>query len=85
MHSRLGTPVLSYSLHTDQLQYNLPLFFIVIVLNIFIKKVITRLTEHGDVIKPLLKGAPRHVLHWAPRLIGPALQMNIHFQRFNGC
>jgi len=38
----------------------------------FIKKVITRLTEHDDVIKPLLKGFPLQVLHWAPRLLGPA-------------
>jgi len=31
------------------------------------------LTEHDGVIKPLLRGAPRQVLHWAPRLLGPAL------------
>ena len=41
---------------------------IVILLNIFIQKVLTRLTEHDGVISPLLRGAPRLGL-----ALGPAL------------
>jgi len=47
---------------------------------------VTRLTKHDDVIKSLLRGAPRlgcvlhwaprsEVLHWAPHLLGPVLSV----------
>jgi len=71
-------------LHTDQLQF--AVFFdihIVILLKLFIKKVIVRLTEQDDVITPLLRGAPRLGLALGPALAkaGPEC---LHWLRFVG-
>jgi len=53
------------------------------LLNIFIKKVITRLTEHVGVITLLLRGAPRLGLASGPALAraGPADKQS----RVKGC
>jgi len=56
---------------------NMPSFFIFIHLfcqNIFIKEAIVRLTEHDDVITPLLRWPRAYVLHWAQHLLRPALR-----------
>jgi len=42
--------------------------------------IVTRLTEHDDVIKSLLRGPRALVLHWAPHLLGPALAGHSWFE-----
>jgi len=39
------------------------------------KRLLARLTEHDDVITPLLRGASRLGLAWAPYLLGQALHI----------
>jgi len=41
------------------------------------------LTEHSDVITPLLRGPRAEVLYWASRLLGPALDMPLSLPVIN--
>jgi len=64
------TVVLSCTFMNIQINSNkFPSFFIFIQLFCFIKKDSVRLTEHGDVITPLLGGAPRIGLALGPALV----------------